>query len=111
MIEDHFIRDARAFVEHPSRRTTSIELVTVGANVQYWPYDVKQANINGHLELFLVTSHLSAWIESDPSKDMNFNVLELMEHDLPENDRSLENNRQPVDNANQQYVKRLILII
>ena len=40
-------------------------------------------------------------IESDPSKDLNFNMLEWMEHDLSEEDLNLDENKQHAHNVNQ----------
>ena len=33
MLEDHYVGDGRAFVDHPARITTRIELITVGGNL------------------------------------------------------------------------------
>ena len=40
MLEDHFVSEVIAFVDHLSRRTTIMELITMGDNIQYRPYDI-----------------------------------------------------------------------
>ena len=54
MLEDLFIGDVMAFVVYLSKRTTTMKLITIGDEIQYRPYEVKRAHINGYLELFLV---------------------------------------------------------
>ena len=93
MLKDHFISDAMAFADHPSKRTTKVVLATVGDNIQYQPHDVRKAQINEHPELFLVTRPSLAWIKSNPSKNINFNMPKWIEHNHFKEDLNQDENQ------------------
>ena len=44
--EAHFFNSARAFAEHPSRRTTTIRRTVDNGQSRYYPFDVRMAYIN-----------------------------------------------------------------
>ena len=54
-MENHFVNATMTFLGYPSKRTTKVELITIGDNIQYKPYNVRRALIKGDPQLFLVT--------------------------------------------------------
>ena len=66
MLQDHFVNGARAFAQHPSRRTTRIDLVFETNTWQYRPYDVRRAAVNEDPNLFPMAPPSLIFIESDP---------------------------------------------
>ena len=48
LLEQHFVTEARAYLSHPSHRTTRIDLILERNQLQYRPYDVTQAGVNAN---------------------------------------------------------------
>ena len=81
MLEDHFVGEAKAFVNHPSRRTTRVELITVWNNVKYKLYDVCKGLINEDPEVFPIAPPSLIEQKSDPFKEPFKEQPQWMEHE------------------------------
>ena len=68
-LEDHFVSRARAFENHPSKRTTQVDLIFEEDAFHYRPYDVRRTTVNEDPNLFPMAPPSPIFNDSNPSKE------------------------------------------